>query len=208
MSKTRKSRTPKATTSDRPRATVGNTRASCESRSAPAVLGTEQRHYLIQETDSEWTKELALTNEEFGFLAKALKNYRTDQAIWAAFKLAGKRESRDLFGQIPLRFGEMDSAAETELRRQLLREVEQRIAAFSVHRLYDVASCVEALENERGCMTPSEEFVSDIVGGYGRFGLTPADAAHALEEFRENFDSMERDCRWFMSQHAAVIQKD
>lgn len=58
--------------------------------------------------------------------------------------------------------------------------------------------CLDALAAHSGCTSPAEEFVRAVLSAYNSRYLTPDNAAHDLEEFRENYTLMSKWAAVFM----------
>jgi hypothetical protein len=80
-------------------------------------------------------------------------------------------------------------------RAALLAMILGSIAEMSALRLQDVARAVDIIEHDRGCSTPVESFITNLLSDHYVFGLTPEAVIGELESsdgFRANFaDAME-----------------
>lgn len=158
-------------------------------------------------------KEETLTNEEHAALKYALNAHRSDEAMKESRQAAEDRVRgvRNLFDKFPrpqLGLTE-ETNADEDLKawyhKELLHEVKNRIESFSLVRLYELAECIEAVEGDTGCTSPAEQLITSLVGYHSMYGLTPADAAHYMEEFREDFDDNLRTAKHFATRYAPLF---
>ncbi|MCL4852242.1 MAG: hypothetical protein KJZ78_12785 [Bryobacteraceae bacterium] len=83
-----------------------------------------------------------------------------------------------------------DEGFREDFREKLLNLIEDSISEMDTSDLQEVAQFIDIVENDRGCTTPAEEFIKNLVfGHYARpgEGLTPKIARAELETFREHF---------------------
>lgn len=69
------------------------------------------------------------------------------------------------------------------------KRIRQSLESFNEIELDRVATAVQIVEVERGCLTPVEEFIQELLWLYEYTGgaITPDDVAGKLEEFRSHF---------------------
>jgi hypothetical protein len=87
-----------------------------------------------------------------------------------------------------------------QARVALLATIQESIAGLHTCRLQDVAQFVDIVENDAGCTTPAESFITSIVNDhYREEGLTPELAAWEIERpdgfrisFRDAIDTGKR----------------
>ena len=72
-------------------------------------------------------------------------------------------------------------------RAELLAMILKSVTGMDASGLQDVAQFIEICENNAGCITPAEEFITDLVMTHSGYSLTPDWAADTLARFRENF---------------------
>ena len=98
---------------------------------------------------------------------------------------------------------------EAEKQRER-REFQEAVAeiATRLHELdhsYDarrVLAVLNALRDDRGSITPAEEFIGSILGTYAHHGaLTPEDVEEDLKAFRESFTDSIENARRLLKQH-------
>jgi hypothetical protein len=143
---------------------------------------------LITETDGTWTEEFVLSQDEYDALVIALKNYRSDLEFERK-RRSGKGRERAVLG-IEIDWNDRDDrdAAQKEALSARVRGIlAERMADLSLSDLHDLACCMEAIENDNGCATPAEDFITTIAYHHAMGGLTPGDAADQLEIFRRDF---------------------
>lgn len=168
---------------------------------------TVQR-FLFEETDGTWTEEESLSPKEYAELRKALRNLRADEHLMKQRRQRPQILGRAVFDAFEYPNWtelEKDAARESALRGQILREIRRRMNDLALSDLFDLAACTEAIQNEHGCSTPAEGFITKVANFHAWHGLTPADVAYCLEEFRENFESELRDSKLFASRYASLV---
>jgi hypothetical protein len=98
----------------------------------------------------------------------------------------------------------------------LTRRHDERVAANRTPLLNNVRyGQVEFLEicktihdRDRGCITPAEEFITDLVGDYGyRGGITPELVEDRLKRFRDDFTDAVDVARRFAKAHPDLIEE-
>jgi hypothetical protein len=143
--------------------------------------------YLITETNGQWTEEFAVSQDEYDALVVALENYRSD--LECARKSAnGERRKRAVLGiDIDASVEAREPAEADALTARVRNILAERMERFTLSDLQDLACCMEAVENEHGCTTPAEQFITTLAYYHARGGLTPANAAAHLEVFRRDF---------------------
>lgn len=88
-----------------------------------------------------------------------------------------------------------------------------RMARMSGGHLDFVAAAIEALENDRGTFTPAEDFINSALLLYGlqrkdgTSAFTPAALQEKVDEFRENFEDMQRVARRFVERHQPKVEE-
>ena len=81
---------------------------------------------------------------------------------------------------------------EKALRAQLLEQIMQSLPKMSTSSIQQVARFMDLVENDRGCVTPVEEFITNLVMQHYDFGgLTPEevmDEFEGPEGFKINYE--------------------
>ena len=95
---------------------------------------------------------------------------------------------------------------EQEVRDALLARLRQQLGGMRTHEVRQIAWYANIEEAKGGCDTPAEDFITGLVLDYQIRGLTPDDAAHRLEEFRENFDSMAKAASIFAARYPEAVK--
>jgi hypothetical protein len=111
----------------------------------------------------------------------------------------------------PLRMKTYDlaPAIEEALRDRLLAKILKSLTEMRTGSLQEVALFVDICENDHGCTTPAEEFITDLVAVYQRGGgLTPGQAAEVLDKFRENFTDALGIAKRFNALYADVLASE
>jgi len=81
-----------------------------------------------------------------------------------------------------------------------------RLAELPGVRLAAIESALNALDRNRGSVTPAEQFVTDILRAYHREPLTPQTVEEdLLPEFREDFQDMRKLTTDFARQYPAEV---
>ena len=70
---------------------------------------------------------------------------------------------------------------------ELIQRVANRNSPYDVAR---VTAAVDALERARGCITPAETFVEDVLTEYAWGRFSPDRIQEALETYRSDLESM------------------
>lgn len=79
------------------------------------------------------------------------------------------------------------------------------------HDLARVGAYLEIVENDSGCTTPFEEFISHLVFMYAlrdSDSLTPDGLKNPLEDFREHFEDAIRTARIIARRHPDLVNAD
>jgi hypothetical protein len=101
---------------------------------------------------------------------------------------------------------DLSPAIDEVLRGRLLGKILKSLTGFPTGTLQEVALFVDICENDHGCTTPAEEFITDLVVVYRRgSGLTPDQAAEVLDKFRESFTDALGIAKRFNALYADVL---
>ena len=83
------------------------------------------------------------------------------------------------------------------------KEILDRLLAIQQHeygRTF-LRAALDAIENDSGCDTPAEHFVSEILHAYGCGFLNPASVRQSLAEYSENLRGVEDTVRRFATHY-------
>ena len=87
---------------------------------------------------------------------------------------------------------ELPAEEEKALRAQLLEQIMQSLPKMSTSSIQQVARFMDLVENDRGCVTPVEEFITNLVMQHYDFGgLTPEgvmDEFEGEDGFKVNYE--------------------
>ena len=75
-----------------------------------------------------------------------------------------------------------------DARAALLTHIVEQTAYLHLEELQDMAILLEILQNDTGCTSPAEEFITNLLASYQCDDLTPEDAERELAEFKSSFE--------------------
>ena len=96
--------------------------------------------------------------------------------------------------------------AERSAREERL-ELVRRVMRLEDYELDLAGAALKCIDRTRGCDTPGEEFVNQILLTYAHGPLTPEKAETDLNEFRENYKDMIRSTRAFLAANPGVANE-
>ena len=92
-------------------------------------------------------------------------------------------------------------------RITLLGMISKSLAEIPTLKLQDVGQFIEISKNDKGCSTPAEQFITDLVMLHSGWGLTPDKAAEKLATFRRDFDDSAEITRRFTARYAEFLKR-
>jgi hypothetical protein len=85
--------------------------------------------------------------------------------------------------------------------------ISKSLAEIPTLKLQDVGQFIEISKNDKGCSTPAEQFITDLVMLHSGWGLTPDKAAEKLATFRRDFDDSAEITRRFTARYAEFLKR-
>jgi hypothetical protein len=104
------------------------------------------------------------------------------------------------------RFYKMPDEQREQARNALLAGLIERVSEMCETRLQSVVRFAEIETNNSGCVTPAEEYLSQLVDDHYERGLTPDDAAERLETFREDFTDVLKTSTRFIARYPETLK--
>lgn len=111
----------------------------------------------------------------------------------------------------PLRVHPWDHKDDEGFREKLLNLIEDSISEMNTSDLQQVAQFIDIVENDHGCTTPAEEFITSLIfGHYARAGkgLTPKIARSELQIFCEHFAAAVEITKRFNHTYSAIVKAE